>query len=139
MPDPFRFELVAPERLVMSDDVVQVDVPGSEGDFGVLIHHAPMIATLRPGVLVVYRGEGQGKLEVFVRGGFAEVRPDSLTVLAEQAIPVEEIDADTLAQEIRNAEEDVADARDDATREKAERQLAILREVVAALRAAGHG
>lgn len=138
MPDNFRFELVAPERLVMSDDVAQVDVPGSEGDFGVLVNHAPMIASLRPGVLAVYTN-GQRRYEVFVRGGFAEVRPDLLTVLAEQAIPVEEIDADTLNQEISNAEEDVADAKDDDTREKAERQLEQLREVVAALRAAGHG
>lgn len=138
MADTFRFELVAPERLVMSDHVTQVDVPGSEGDFGVLVNHAPLIATLRPGVLVVYASD-RHRHEVFVRGGFAEVRPDHLTVLAEQAIPVEEIEADTLAQEIKNAEEDVADAKDDVAREKAERHLARLREVVAALRAAGHG
>jgi F-type H+-transporting ATPase subunit epsilon len=138
MAETFRFELVSPERLVMSDDVTQVDVPGSEGDFGVLARHAPFISTLRPGVLAVYVG-GTRKREVFVRGGFAEVGPDALIVLAEQAIPVEEIDAEILAQEIRNAEEDVADAKDELSREKAERQLARLRDVVAALKAAGHG
>ncbi len=138
MAESFRFELVSPERLVMSGDVRQVDVPGAEGDFGVLVNHAPMISTLRPGVLVVFSDERQ-RQEVFVRGGFAEVRPDLLTVLAEQAVPVEEIDAETLNQEIQNAEEDVEDAKDHDTREKAERQLAQLREVVAALRAAGHG
>lgn len=138
MAESFHFELVAPERLVMSDEVTQVDVPGSEGDFGVLARHAPLIASLRPGVLVVYVN-GVRKQEVFVRGGVAEVRPTSLTVLAEQAVPVEEIDADLLAQEIQNAEEDVADAKDDATREKAEHQLARLREVVKALKDAGHG
>ena len=138
MADTIRFELVSPERLLMSDDVAQVDVPGAEGDFGVLPQHAPAIATLRAGVLMV-RGPDNAKREVFVRGGFAEVRPDMLTVLAEQAIPVEEIDEATLVQEIQNAEEDVADAKDDVTRQKAETHLTRLREVGAALRAAGHG
>lgn len=138
MADTIRFELVSPERLLMSEDVVQVDVPGAEGDFGVLPMHAPTISTLRAGVLVVRDADG-AKREVFVRGGFAEVRPDLLTVLAEQAIPVEEIDEEVLAQEIRNAEEDVTDARDEAARQKAEIHLARLREVVAALKVAGHG
>lgn len=138
MADTIRFELVSPERLLMSEDVAQVDVPGAEGDFGVLPMHAPTISTLRAGVLVV-RDAGGAKREVFVRGGFAEVRPDLLTVLAEQAIPVEEIDEEVLAQEIRNAEEDVTDARDEAARQKAEIHLARLREVVAALKVAGHG
>lgn len=138
MADTIRFELVSPERLLMSEDVAQVDVPGAEGDFGVLPMHAPTISTLRAGVLVVRDADG-AKREVFVRGGFAEVRPDLLTVLAEQAIPVEEIDEEVLAQEIRNAEEDVTDARDEAARQKAEIHLARLREVVAALKVAGHG
>jgi F-type H+-transporting ATPase subunit epsilon len=138
MAETFRFELVSPERLVMSDDVTQVDVPGSEGDFGVLANHAPLIATLKAGILSVYIDSSR-KQDVFVRGGFAEVTSDALTVLAEQAVPVEEIDAELLAQEVKNAEEDVADAKDDVVREKAERQLANLREVVAALKAAGHG
>lgn len=138
MADTIRFELVSPERLLMSEDVAQVDVPGAEGDFGVLPQHAPAISTLRAGILMV-RGADGSRREVFVRGGFAEVRPDILTVLAEQAIPVEEISEAVLAQEIRNAEEDVADAKDDATRQKAEHHLARLTEVIAALKAAGHG
>ena len=138
MADTFRFELVSPERLLMSEDVAQVDVPGAEGDFGVLAQHAPAISTLRAGVMLV-RGETGADREVFVRGGFAEVRANVLTVLAEQAIPVEEIDEAVLAQEIKNAEEDVADAKDDLAREKADQHLARLNEVVAALRAAGHG
>lgn len=137
MANTFRFELVSPERLLMAEDVAQVDVPGAEGDFGVLPEHAPAIATLRAGVLLVV-GADNAKHEVFVRGGFAEVRPDLLTVLAEQAIPVEEIDEAVLAQEIQNAEEDIADAKDDAAREKTEQHLARLTEVVAVLKAAGH-
>jgi len=137
MADTMRFEFVSPERLLMSDDVRQVDVPGAEGDFGVLPTHAPMISTLRAGVLKVTIGDGTVR-EVFVRGGFAEVRPDLLTVLAEQAIPVEELDEAVLAQEVKDAEEDVADAKDDETRVKAEYHLANLKEVIAALKAAGH-
>jgi F-type H+-transporting ATPase subunit epsilon len=136
MAETFNFELVSPERLLMSEQVEQVDVPGSEGDFGVLAHHAPFISTLRPGLMRI-RAAGRTS-EIFVRGGLAEVRANSLTVLAEQAIPVEEIDEGALAEEIRNAEEDVADARDDAARHRAETQLAQLREVVSALKAAGH-
>ncbi|MCT8972406.1 F0F1 ATP synthase subunit epsilon [Microbaculum marinisediminis] len=138
MADTIRFELVSPERLLMSEDVAQVDVPGAEGDFGVLPQHVPAIATLRAGILAV-RGTDNAKREVFVRGGFADVRPDMITVLAEQAIPVEEIDEAVLAQEIQNAEEDVADARDELAREKAQRHLDRLQEVIAALKAAGHG
>ncbi|WP_436643904.1 F0F1 ATP synthase subunit epsilon [Microbaculum sp. FT89] len=138
MADTIRFELVSPERLLMSEDVAQVDVPGAEGDFGVLPQHAPAIATLRAGILSV-RGSDNAKRDVFVRGGFAEVRPDLITVLAEQAIPVEEIDETILAQEIQNAEEDVADAKDELAREKAQHHLARLKEVIAALKAAGHG
>lgn len=137
MADTIRFELVSPERLLMSEDVRQVDVPGAEGDFGVMPQHAPMISTLRAGIMMVRDADGKER-EVFVRGGFAEVRPDLLTVLAEQAIPVEEIDEAVLAQEITNAEEDVADAKDDETRQKADYHLARLKEVFAALKAAGH-
>ena len=78
----FHFDLVSPERLLMSAEVVQVDVPGSEGDFGVLAGHAPVIATLKPGVVTV-KGHGSEDERIFVRGGFAEVNLDGLTILAE--------------------------------------------------------
>ena len=77
----FQFDLVSPEKLLFSGAVDQVDVPGSEGDFGVLAGHAPLMTTLRPGILVLHR-EG-GALKVVVNGGFAEVNPDGLTVLAD--------------------------------------------------------
>ena len=136
MADTFRFELVSPERILMSADMTQVDVPGAEGDFGVLANHAPVIATLKPGVLSV-KGGPDGDSEIFVRGGFAEVGPESLTVLAEQALPLDEVDAKVMAQEIQNAEEDVADAKDDVTREKAELQLSRLQAVNEAFKTAG--
>src|SRR5215813_615609 len=117
----FHFDLVSPERLLFSGDVSQVDVPGEEGEFGVFANHAPYIATLKPGVLKIY-GEGAPK-SIVVRGGFAEVNPQGLIVLAEQAIPTEGLDPGVIAQAVKDAEEDVADAKDDATRDKARERL----------------
>lgn len=127
----FTFELVSPERLVFSGAVTWVDIPGSEGDFSVGAGHAPFIATLRPGILTV-RGEGEAK-RLFVRGGFAEANPNGLTVLAERATPVEEIDTAQLRQLIKDAEEDVADAVTDEGRQKASAMLADLKQVADAL------
>ena len=117
----FHFELVSPERLVFAGEVSQVDVPGEEGDFGVLAGHAPYIATLKPGVLSIY-GDG-GPQRIVVQGGFAEVGPTGLTVLAEQAVPAAEIDATMITQAIKDTEEDLADADNDVTRDKARARL----------------
>ena len=131
MPDPFQFDLVSPERLLMSEKVDQVVVPSSEGQFTVLIGHAPVMATLRPGVLEISLG---GKDErIFVRGGFADVNADGLTVLAEEAIPMADLNVEQLSQSIKDAEEDVADAKDGPTRDAAEHRLHQLKEVQAAL------
>jgi F-type H+-transporting ATPase subunit epsilon len=127
----FHFELVSPERLVFAGEVTQVDVPGEEGDFGVFAGHAPYVATLKPGVLIIY-GDG-GPQRMVVRGGFAEVGPGGLTVLAEQAMPVSEIDAVMIAQAVKDAEEDVADADDDVARDKARERLEQLNTLKAAL------
>ena len=131
MADPFQFELVSPERLLLSGAVDQVVVPGSEGYFTVLKGHAPFMSTLRPGVVEVARGEGD--MRIFVRGGFADVSTEGLTILAEQAIPLEEVDAAMLAEAVKNAEEDVADAKDGAAKDTAELTLNQLKEVQAAL------
>lgn len=98
----FHFELASPERLAFSGDVDQVDVPGSEGDFGVLAQHAPLVTTLRPGVLTIYRG-GE-KQRIVVHGGFAEVGPEGLTVLADVATAVEDFDRVALAAQIQEME-----------------------------------
>jgi F-type H+-transporting ATPase subunit epsilon len=131
MADPFQFELVSPERLLMSEAVDQVVVPGSEGQFTVMKGHAPFMTTLRPGVIDIVRGSNT--MRVFVRGGFADASAAGLTILAELAIPVNEIDPAQIAQEVRDAEEDVADARDGATRDAAEHRLHQLKEVQASL------
>jgi F-type H+-transporting ATPase subunit epsilon len=131
MPDAFKFELVSPERLLVSGDVEQVLVPGAEGDMTVLAKHAPVLTTLRPGLLDI--GFPGGKEQrFFIRGGFAEVNPAGLTVLAETAIDLDELKADQLAQAIKDAEEDVADLSDDA-RDRAQTKLEHLRQVQAAL------
>src|SRR5205809_4281206 len=104
----FHFDLVSPEKLLFSGEVNQVDVPGSEGYFGVLAGHAPLITTLRPGILVIY-GEGGEQLRVVVNGSFAEVGPSGLTVLADTAVPMEEFDLAILAGTIKDTEEDAAD------------------------------
>src|SRR5436309_3490233 len=106
----FQFDLVSPERLLFSGAVAQVDVPGAEGEFGVLANHAPTIAMLKPGILTVFEAGGQKR--IVIGGGFAEVNPQGLTVLAELAVPVEDFDRASLASEIKDAEEDVADATD---------------------------
>jgi F-type H+-transporting ATPase subunit epsilon len=132
MAEPFKFELVEPAKLLMSMDVEQVVVPGSEGYFAILKGHAPVMSTLKPGVIEVQISANEER-RIFVRGGFAEAGPDSLTVLAEKAIPMDELDAAVLAQEVKDAEEDVADARDDRARGKAQEQLEQLKELQAAL------
>jgi F-type H+-transporting ATPase subunit epsilon len=110
----FHFELVSPERLIFSGEVEQVVVPGSEGVFTVLENHAPMMSTIRPGVIEVKSASGAEKL--FVRGGFADVSPKGLTILAEQAIPLADLDVAKIDAELRAVEEDIEDATTDATR-----------------------
>jgi len=101
-----HFELVSPEKLLFSGAVEQVDVPGAEGDFGVLAGHAPMVATLRPGILVIH-GEGGAK-RIVVLGGFAEVSAQGLTVVADVAETVEDIDKAMVARKIAEMQEQAA-------------------------------
>ncbi len=123
----FKFELVSPERILISEDVEQVVVPGSDGDFAVLPGHAPVISTIRPGVLDV-TGPG-GHRQLLVKGGFAEVDPQRLTVLAERAYDVAELKPDRLAAELQAAEAELAEAGDDAARLRAHTLLDCLRSL----------
>jgi F-type H+-transporting ATPase subunit epsilon len=132
MSDPFKFELVSPERLLVSGEVEQVLVPGAEGDMTVLAHHAPLLTTLRPGLLDIGYADGEHR-RYFIRGGFAEVGPAGLTVLAETAVNLVELDASNLAGAIKDAEEDVADASNDIARDRAQTKVDHLRQVQTAL------
>ncbi len=127
-----HFELVSPARLLFSGDVASVTIPGTEGDMGIYPGHAPVLSTLRPGIVQVDKGSGAPD-RIFVRGGFAEVNPSGLTVLAETAIPMAELDAEALAQQIKNAEEDMADAKDNETRRRASENLEHLKALQGAL------
>jgi len=132
MADKLHFNLVSPERQLMVEDVEQVDVPGDEGFFGVLPNHAPFMSTLSPGVLRVFDG-GQER-RIFVRGGFADVTPRGLTVLAEEAVFVSDLDSDELLRRIKSCEAAIAD--DEAlpeTRQRAEAELGHLKELQASL------
>ncbi len=115
----------------MSADVDEVDIPGTEGWIGVLPNHAPMMTTLAPGMVRIKTGAEESR--IFVRGGFAEISPSGLTLLAEEAMPAAELDAAAIAQHIKNAEEDVADADTDEKKLSAQQSLDRLKELQAAL------
>lgn len=115
MADKVQFELVSPERLLVSEPVDMVVVPGSEGDFGVLPGHAPFISTVRPGVIEVYEGNTVTE-RIFVAGGFAEVTGERCTVLAEEAAPLNDVNRAQVEADLRRLNEELAAARDDAER-----------------------
>jgi F-type H+-transporting ATPase subunit epsilon len=129
----FHFDLVSPERMLFSGEVDQVDVPGSEGDFGVLAGHAPLIAMLRPGIVSVL-GAG-APTRIVVADGYAEVNPEGLTILAELATPLEAFDRTRLDTQIKDTEEDVADMPAGRRRDRASRRLEQLRQLQAVLAA----
>lgn len=114
MAGTFRFELVSPERVLMSVDASEAIVPGADGEFTVLAGHAPVIATLLPGVLHVTSGEG--RKAIFVKGGFCDVTPEALTVLAESAFITDEVDRAHIESEIEAARKSLDAAEDDEAR-----------------------
>jgi F-type H+-transporting ATPase subunit epsilon len=126
-----HFEFVSPESVLFSGDVDQVDLPGSEGDMGILPGHAPLVTTLRPGIVTIFRGASREP--VVVIGGFAEMGPAGLTVLADRAVARQDFDMASLAAEIKDAEEDIADCKDDTERDRLARHLDQLKSLQAAL------
>ena len=131
MADKLHFELVSPAKLLKSSDVDMVVVPGTEGDFGVLPAHAPVVSTLRTGVIEVHDGDEPEKL--LVVGGFAEVNAAGLTILAELATPLNEVDKAGYEAELQNLSEGVQDAKDDDAKvrsEKARDKVATILEVL---------
>jgi F-type H+-transporting ATPase subunit epsilon len=126
-----HFEFVSPESVLFSGEVDQVDLPGAEGDMGIFAEHAPMVTTLRPGIVTVFRGGAREA--IVITGGFAEVGPAGLTILADRAVARADFDMQVLATEIKHAEEDVADATDQAVRDKLVRHLEQLKALQAAL------
>ena len=130
MSDKLAFALVSPERELFHGEVDQVVVPGADGEFGVLPKHAPLMSTIRPGALRILNDGAERR--IFVNGGFADVTPDGLTVLAEDAVDLADVDAAQLEQDLKNAREDVDGARDDVRRLAAQARLARLEALRAA-------
>jgi len=112
MADKLQFSLVSPERELFAGSVDQVDVPGTEGDLGILPNHSPLMAAIRTGVITVM--DGGATSQYFVAGGFADVTPDGLTILAERALPLGDLDRDALSREISDAEAALASLTGDA-------------------------
>lgn len=109
-----QFELVSPEKLLLSEEVEMVVIPGAEGDFGVLPGHTPVISTVRPGIIHIFQG-GSVKTRIFIASGFAEVTAERCTVLAEEAIPLDDIVREDVEKALQDAIEDVSDAGDNAS------------------------
>jgi F-type H+-transporting ATPase subunit epsilon len=131
------FELVAPERLLFSADVDMVVVPGSEGDFGVLPGHSPLIASVRPGVIDIYEGGIDARFireRIFVAGGFAEVNEERCTVLAEEALPLRDIDAAALDARLSAARSALAAAESDEERVRHTREITIVETMIVVVR-----
>jgi F-type H+-transporting ATPase subunit epsilon len=129
----FQFELVSPEKMLFSGEVEAVVMASSEGEMTILKDHAPLMTSLRPGVVTVQETAAKAS-KLFVRGGFAEVSPRGLTILAEEALPLEQLDAARLEQQIKDAQEDAADAQDEEARRLAAEKIAQLNELRTALR-----
>ncbi len=132
MAEKLQFELVSPAKKLVSEPVEMVVVPGSEGDFGALPRHSPMLTSVRPGVIDVYQ-DGKVVNRIFVAGGFAEVNEVGLTVLAEEAVPVSDLTAALVEERLRSAKEAQEDAETDAARAAAARALLVAQAMQAAL------
>jgi F-type H+-transporting ATPase subunit epsilon len=132
MADKLHFDLVAPEARVFQGEVDMVVVPGSEGDFGVLAGHAPFMSTIRSGAISIHSGDQVTR--TFIHGGFAEVTPDGLTILAEEAIDLTKIDPAEVERQLTEAREDLGQARDEADQRDAQNQIDKLEALMTAIR-----
>ena len=130
MADKIAFDLVSPERLLLSEDADMITVPGAEGYMGVMAGHMPLVSTLRAGMIDVNKDGRDSRF--FIRGGFAEINPEKIVVLAEEAIPMEEFDIQVLDQRIKDTEEDLIAAKTDAERARISESLDDLRLIKSA-------
>jgi F-type H+-transporting ATPase subunit epsilon len=131
MADKLAFALVSPERELFHGEVDHVVVPGVEGEFGVSPNHAPVMSVVKPGALRVF--DDGAERRIFVNGGFADVTPEGLTVLAEEAVDLADVEPAQLEQQLKNAQEDLRDANSDEKRAAAQRVLARLETIKAAM------
>lgn len=132
MAETLEFELVSPEKLLVSEPVEMVVVPGAEGNFGALPRHAPLLSTVRPGVLDIYKN-GAVASRIFIAGGFAEVTEERCTVLAEEAVRLEDLSRETVEKRLQAARDAAQEADTPAEKAQAQRQLAVAEAMRAAL------
>jgi F-type H+-transporting ATPase subunit epsilon len=135
MADTLHLEIVSPERLLKDAQVAMVIVPGMDGDFTALPQHAPLMSTIRPGVIEIFADEAGDAERLFVKGGLVQISPAGLTILAEETLTLDDVDSEDLAQKISDTREDVQDAKDDVERIAAEKELAwmmALADIIAA-------
>lgn len=123
----FSFELVSPERKLISGPAKMVTIPGEEGDFGVLPGHSSLVATIRPGVIEIEMADRDAPYRIFIAGGFADVTPENCTVLAEEAVNVEDLNMADLEQTLRNLTEDLSIAKDEFEKARIHRRLSLTR------------
>jgi len=136
MANTFNFELVSPEQKLISEQAYQVTIPGEEGDVGVRAGHMALVMTVRAGVIEVIRSEGGTPEKIFIAGGFADVSQTNCTILAEQAIPVANLNAEKLATEIENLRQDLSSASNDDERTTLNKKLVIVSAMLGAVRVA---
>jgi len=129
--DTFQFELVAPEKLIYSDDIEFVVVPGAEGDFGVLPGHSLLLSSVRPGIIEIHEND-KPKERFFVGGGFADVTPERCTILSTESVNLAVIDESEARKRLDTAERNLSDATSDAEREKCEKAVEVAQALVVA-------
>jgi len=135
MSDTLHLEIVSPERLLKDAEVAAVVVPGADGDFTAMPQHAPMMSTIRPGVIEIVEDENTVAERLFVKGGLAQISPSGLTILAEETLALDDVDTADLIKRISETREDVLDAKDAVEKAAFEKELAwmiVLQEVLAA-------
>lgn len=129
----FDFELVSPERKLMSEKAWQVTIPGEEGDFGVRAGHSSLVSSIRPGVVEIISNQGDKPVKIFIAGGFADVTASNCTVLAEEALKLEELDQSEIEKEISSLESKLADTKDEIEVSRFTKQLALAKAKLTAI------
>lgn len=129
----FHFELVSPERKLLSESAFRVTIPGAEGDFGVLANHSSLVSSIRPGVMEVVSEEGKEAQKIFIGGGFVDVTASNCTVLAEEAVNVADLNKEEVEQEIRNLNEDLGRAKDEVSSLRIARSLEVAQAKLTAI------
>ena len=133
MSNVIQFELVSPEEKLVSESVYLAEIPGDDGFFGVMKGHSSLLSSLKPGVVRLQREQGGDKQEIFIAGGFADVNAESCTVLAEDAIPVKDLNKESLGQHLTDLGEDLGMAEEKLDKERIQEKIAITKAKISAV------